>query len=301
MNYYEKQRAYVSVALALRNASWNLYGYHEDESDILTDYWSPAYWNGCAINNDGYLVVNDYRNSDGHDITKLRNVTSKICDICNGTGIAPNSDEWNLEKAKYDPIGFHNWFDKYRNDGAISLMKSVVSPLFFNADGTLKCLKCQGKGKKSSYNESYKEVVDHYPKYIAPRKRVMFHLLAPDGETILKEWRALKPFSEYINNDILKNNLNKMLSDIDAAIAAHKNVDNKMDKEVVATSISDLELVEYSEKAIAIFGNTRPHKDELKNLGGRFNPRLKHNGEKEMGWIFPKSKLQQIENYLNSI
>lgn len=25
---------------------WKVYGYHADESDNMTDYYSPAYWNG---------------------------------------------------------------------------------------------------------------------------------------------------------------------------------------------------------------------------------------------------------------
>jgi hypothetical protein len=37
-------------------------------------------------------------------------------------------------------------------------------------------------------------------------------------------------------------------------------------------------MVEYSAKAVAIFGNTKPIKDELKAMGGRFNNRLTFNG-----------------------
>lgn len=41
-----------------------------------------------------------------------------------------------------------------------------------------------------------------------------------------------------------------------------------------------LEIVDYSEKAIAVFGETKAIKDELKKLGGKFNPALKYNSEK---------------------
>jgi hypothetical protein len=58
-------------------------------------------------------------------------------------------------------------------------------------------------------------------------------------------------------------------------------------------------LVDYSEKAVALFGNTKPLKEKLKELGGRFNPFLNNNGEKMAGWIFPKSKLSQLETILN--
>ena len=56
-------------------------------------------------------------------------------------------------------------------------------------------------------------------------------------------------------------------------------------------------LVEYSAKAIAVFGETRAIKEELKAMGGRFNSRLTFNGQKLAGWIFPKSQEQRLAYY----
>jgi len=44
--------------------------------------------------------------------------------------------------------------------------------------------------------------------------------------------------------------------------------------------------IQYSEKAIAIYGNTKPIKEELKAQGGRFNKFLKIDGQTVAGWIF---------------
>lgn len=55
------------------------------------------------------------------------------------------------------------------------------------------------------------------------------------------------------------------------------------------------ELVDYSEKALALFGDTRAIKDLLKAMGGKFNARLTHNEEKQAGWIFSKSKREELE------
>lgn len=52
----------------------------------------------------------------------------------------------------------------------------------------------------------------------------------------------------------------------------------------------DIQIIDYSEKAIAVVGNTKRIKDQLKALGGRFNFRLSCGA----GWIFPKSKKEQI-------
>ena len=60
----------------------------------------------------------------------------------------------------------------------------------------------------------------------------------------------------------------------------------------------DFVIVDYSEKAIAVFGDTRPVKDELKALGGRFNPKLLHEVGKHAGWIFSKNKENELRNLL---
>lgn len=62
-------------------------------------------------------------------------------------------------------------------------------------------------------------------------------------------------------------------------------------------SKSGCTLVEYSAKAVAVFGETKAIKDELKAMGGRFNSRLTINGKKIAGWIFPKSKEPQLAYY----
>lgn len=64
------------------------------------------------------------------------------------------------------------------------------------------------------------------------------------------------------------------------------------------TEALQFEIVDYSEKAIAFFGDTKAIKDLLSAMGGKFNPRLTHNGEKQAGWIFPKSKRGELDAVL---
>jgi len=61
-----------------------------------------------------------------------------------------------------------------------------------------------------------------------------------------------------------------------------------------------VKIVDYSEKAIAVFGDTKPMKDKLKALGGCFNPFLNNNGEKMAGWIFSKTKSTELYQLLNA-
>lgn len=69
-------------------------------------------------------------------------------------------------------------------------------------------------------------------------------------------------------------------------------------KEVEAVTVEVLEIVDYSEKAIAVFGDTKAVKDQLKELGGRFNPSLNYNGEKRAGWIFSKKQADKVRELL---
>lgn len=55
-----------------------------------------------------------------------------------------------------------------------------------------------------------------------------------------------------------------------------------------------LQIVSYSDKAIAVIGDTRNIKDTLKALGGRFNSRLSCGA----GWIFSAKKREEITKVL---
>lgn len=57
-NYYDFREAKVLIAMELSKRGWEIFGFKPDESDGMTDYWSPANWDGIATKN-GYVVVVD--------------------------------------------------------------------------------------------------------------------------------------------------------------------------------------------------------------------------------------------------
>ena len=69
-------------------------------------------------------------------------------------------------------------------------------------------------------------------------------------------------------------------------------------KEVEAVTVEGIEVVDYSEKAIAVFGDTKAIKEQLKELGGRFNPSLNYNGDKRAGWIFSKKQADKVKELI---
>lgn len=62
----------------------------------------------------------------------------------------------------------------------------------------------------------------------------------------------------------------------------------------IESTQGEVNIIEYSERAIAVIGDTKPIKELLKSLGGSFNPRLSCGA----GWIFSKKKLEEVQTAL---
>lgn len=69
--YYEYEKVKVKIAHRLFNMDgWKVYGWHNDNSDPMTDYYDPASWNGIAEKN-GYRLVID-KSYSRKDTTETR-------------------------------------------------------------------------------------------------------------------------------------------------------------------------------------------------------------------------------------
>jgi hypothetical protein len=62
-----------------------------------------------------------------------------------------------------------------------------------------------------------------------------------------------------------------------------------------------LEVIAYSERAIAVFGDTKPVKDQLSDLKGKFNRFLTYKGAKTPGWIFSKKQADAVNAFVKSL
>jgi hypothetical protein len=60
--------------------------------------------------------------------------------------------------------------------------------------------------------------------------------------------------------------------------------------------MSTLRIVEYSDRSIAVYGDTKEYKDKLKELGGKFNSNLREGA----GWIFPKMKESAVREFVRT-
>ena len=63
---------------------------------------------------------------------------------------------------------------------------------------------------------------------------------------------------------------------------------------------SEVKLINYTEKSIAVIGDTKPIKDKLKKANGRFNMWLKVNGEVQPGWIFAAKHKAEVTKLIKA-
>ena len=66
--------------------------------------------------------------------------------------------------------------------------------------------------------------------------------------------------------------------------------------------MSSIQIQDYTAKSFVVRGDTRDYKEDIKNIGGKWNARLtdKESGEKFGGWIFPGGKRKEVEKWLCS-
>lgn len=114
--------------------------------------------------------------------------------------------------------------------------------------------------------------------------------------------------------DVKRTAKNKKTAPVDVkfskAIKPIKGTDEKPISKPTNKQKKDLEnkessyslcIVDYSAKSIAVFGDTKPIKEELKALKGRFNSSLHPFGQDSSvpGWIFPAKARPEVEKLVS--
>lgn len=104
-------------------------------------------------------------------------------------------------------------------------------------------------------------------------------------------WISARSLARWIHNEI------DYTQKADEQNAPEGEPQTEVNDERAAETVADdngLQLVDYSEKAFVITGDTRDKKDLLKSLGGRFNPRLNCGA----GWVFSKLRINEVRQRL---
>jgi len=182
---YNHNRKYerAALGLALERAGWKLYGWSDDKSDAMTDYFCPASWEGVATLGDAVAVVGAWGRSSGQEIGKSRQVDDGPCPTCGGTGDDPSG--WTLAQARENPREYHK---ATCDPGCVPLFPDVVSPIPFRLGGRLRC---RGRGCVDGRLISYEsDIIGHWPIFQENPKGVTWHV--ERGGVIIARGNGLK-------------------------------------------------------------------------------------------------------------
>jgi hypothetical protein len=161
----------------------------------------------------------------------------------------------------------------------------------------------EGTAHLAEYNEDY----EHREKYSMGAGYYLgeskYHGWIIEKEPIYNRERIIEEFaytagcpdSIYTQPD----KTNKDSSIADNSYTINKNESEQQSTIQIQSCNLHFEIVDYSEKAIALFGDTKAIKDLLSAMGGKFNPRLTYRDSKKAGWIFSRTKRTGLEEVLN--
>lgn len=110
--------------------------------------------------------------------------------------------------------------------------------------------------------------------------------------------KSIIPFDEYIGTGFYYDFDNLQSMPFEELGRLLTKADNIELQEEINESLH-FELIDYSQKAVALFGDTKSIKDLLSAMGGKFNPRLTYHDKKQAGWIFSVSKRNELNTILN--
>lgn len=135
---------------------------------------------------------------------------------------------------------------------------------------------------------------DPYPRYYSQYTVVKAKIAKLREIGLDAEWRSS---GIMINNwEEFEKRIGKERKEMESAkkeAAANKETSEKETSEVSSATVEygDVRIVDYSDRAIAVVGNTKPIKDILKSAGGSFNSRLSCG----CGWVFSKKRRSEVE------
>lgn len=98
--------------------------------------------------------------------------------------------------------------------------------------------------------------------------------------------------------DILKTkNATNEVEEVEKLPRLMKSSEQKTVEKLDDESNRGIYIEEYTEKSIVVRGDTKPHKEELKKLGCKYNSNLRNGA----GWIASKTNIKKIEDYISSL
>ncbi|MDP9675205.1 hypothetical protein J2W97_001188 [Paenibacillus jamilae] len=206
MWYGDKREAKVNIAMALIEKGWKIYGFKNDESNMMVDYYSPADWGGIA-EKDGFILC---------------------------------IDQSSLSYSGYQAKEYIGGNAVYKTNARIQKLEAMMNDEASTDNEKASCAVLIEKEKeKADMIEKYK-VIETYPTFSHPNPKSCSWHIEKDGQIIAK---GTGVFACYQNNDHIEanrierdNKINKLIARFEKAVkdtGALKTEVVKVEKKVI--------------------------------------------------------------------
>lgn len=200
---------------------------------------------------------------------------------------------WHEGSGKYDGQTFTSWRNANRamtaifneHDG-LGYLKVKVNVKWETGKEITDRVDCSGNGGDFSANR------ESIGQYLSRQNSVMYASNLQHGERVSLSFEDDAATTEQIP-ELSETTIADILNEPKYCAPAPFELPTKIAKPEPPKS--NLQIVDYSEKAFALIGDTKPIKDILKQLGGRFNLFLSCGA----GWIFSKTQLDAVKTKLS--
>lgn len=185
IHWCDKRAATAEIGRALEARGWKLYGWKEDRSDSMTDYYDPESWKGVATK-DGAVVVVDVapwlvQQYSGRVPERMEIRRHGTCERCEGSGVDPVCG-WTLAEARANPRGFREAEAQAQREigraRTVSILAGmgVISPIPFEKHGRRTCEKCHGFGHGHAESVNVATEAERWPEFQANPPRCSWHV-----------------------------------------------------------------------------------------------------------------------------
>lgn len=203
----------------------------------------------------------------------------------------------------YDPtkssiIGIYNRtsdLDAIRNDlGNATILKVPLNDFFNGIDDTL---------IYQNPNYLLEGKITEYQSQPSPNNNNIFVVYDQDIKNITGVYTSRKEAETELFSDsaiIVEIPVNKLFSEGIDETKLYQNPSYLLEKEITIKKPDGggVSIIDYTDKSFVVIGDTKPFKDQLSALYGKYNPALTINGKKTAGWIFSKKRLDQVSKLL---
>ena len=106
---------------------------------------------------------------------------------------------------------------------------------------------------------------------------------------------------DWVSDSEQECSLNTQLETLDKMFNC--TISEKKIKKDSCLNTGPIRMMQYSEKAFVVIGDTKNQSTSLKKMGGKWNIRLtcKKTGEKFMGWVFTNYKKEMVGKWIDSL